>query len=326
MDVAHDSRPFVEKYRPSTLEEMIGNEEISGTLNRLIDSNQLPHLLFYGPPGTGKTTTVLACARRMYGANFRSMVLELNASDDRGIDVVREQIKSFASTKTIFNSGSKLIILDECDAMTKDAQFALRRVIEKFVMNARFCLICNFVNRIIPALQSRCTKFRFGPLPAELMSGKLDEVVANEEISVTPGARQALLVLAGGDMRKTLNVLQSASMAHDEVDEAAVYATTGDPEPAVIDSIFHSLLNDEFAECNGKIKGMRVARGFALVDIVSAVHLKLLELDAPDAALQQLFEKLADVEYRLSFGTSELLQTSAVVGAFSTMRDAVVAK
>ena len=113
--------------------------------------------MFYGPPGTGKTSTILACARKLYGKNFKAMVLELNASDDRGIAVVRNQITSFAGTRKLFDSGVKLIILDEADALTKDAQAALRRVIEKFSKTTRFCLICNYVSKIIPAIQSRCT-------------------------------------------------------------------------------------------------------------------------------------------------------------------------
>lgn len=151
-------------------------------VNRLIDAGKLPHLLFYGPPGTGKTSTILACAKRLYGEKkWRSMTLVLNASDDRGIGVVREQVKGFAETKKLFSTGVKLIILDEADAMTADAQFALRRVIERYTKNTRFCLICNYVSRIIPALQSRCTRFRFPPLKRIEMETRLREIVALEK-------------------------------------------------------------------------------------------------------------------------------------------------
>ncbi len=149
--------PWVEKYRPSALEELISHDDIIKTIRKFISEDKLPHLLFYGPPGTGKTSTILACAKEIYSPKeFNSMVLELNASDDRGINVVRGQILSFASTRTIFNKGvAKLIILDEADAMTNDAQNALRRIIEKFTDNVRFCLICNYLSKIIPAVQSR---------------------------------------------------------------------------------------------------------------------------------------------------------------------------
>ena len=152
--------PWVEKYRPNALQELISHEDIIGTIRKFISEEKLPHLLFYGPPGTGKTSTILACAKEIYSPKeFNSMVLELNASDDRGIGVVRGQILSFASTRTIFNSGYKLVILDEADAMTNDAQNALRRIIEKFTDNVRFCLICNYLSKIIPALQSRYISF-----------------------------------------------------------------------------------------------------------------------------------------------------------------------
>ncbi|KAJ1829872.1 Subunit of heteropentameric Replication factor C (RF-C), partial [Coemansia sp. RSA 2703] len=139
-----ENLPWVEKYRPTSLDELVSQSDIVDTLQRFIDDGKLPHLLFYGPPGTGKTTTILAIARKLYGKNMGSMVLELNASDDRGIDVIRDQIKTFASTRTVFSSGLKLVILDEADAMTTPAQAALRRVIEKYTKNVRFCIICNY--------------------------------------------------------------------------------------------------------------------------------------------------------------------------------------
>ncbi len=145
-----------------------------------MDEDRLPHLLFYGPPGTGKTSTILACARKLYGKNLSSMVLELNASDDRGINVVRDEIKTFCSTKQLFSSGFKLVILDEADAMTNVAQNALRRVIEQYTRNVRFCIICNYVGKIIPAIQSRCTRFRFAPLQEAHIQSRLQFILDQE--------------------------------------------------------------------------------------------------------------------------------------------------
>ena len=158
--IDNDHLPWVEKYRPTNLDEVYGQTEIVTILHKFISENKLPHLLFYGPPGTGKTSTIVALAREIYGKNYSNMVLELNASDDRGIDVVRNQIKEFASTRQIFSKGFKLIILDEADAMTNAAQNALRRIIEKYTKNTRFCILANYSHKLTPALLSRCTRFR----------------------------------------------------------------------------------------------------------------------------------------------------------------------
>lgn len=202
---------------------MSGHQDILATINKFVDSNRLPHLLLYGPPGTGKTSTILALARRIYGPeNMRQMVLELNASDDRGIDVVREQIKTFASTKQIFSMGGfgrgggtgslaayKLIILDEADAMTNTAQMALRRIMEKYTANTRFCIIANYSHKLSPALLSRCTRFRFSPLKEADIRVLVDKVIEEEDVKIVPEATDALVKLSKGDMRRALNVLQA---------------------------------------------------------------------------------------------------------------------
>ena len=211
----------VEKYRPVALSDVSGHHDILATITRFVESNRVPHLLFYGPPGTGKTSTILALARRIYGAaNMRQMTLELNASDDRGIDVVREQIKTFASTRQIFSAsaagsaassaaGFKLIVLDEADAMTNAAQMALRRIMEKYTAHTRFCIIANYAHKLSPAVLSRCTRFRFSPLKEPDIRALVDKVVDEEGVKIMPEATDALVRLSKGDMRRALNVLQA---------------------------------------------------------------------------------------------------------------------
>eukprot|EP00842_Homolaphlyctis_polyrhiza_P004381 jgi/Hompol1/4944/HPOL_000464-RA len=315
-DSSLDTLPWVEKYRPAQLDDLISHKDIISTIVRFIDENKLPHLLFYGPPGTGKTSTILACARRLYGDRFRSMILELNASDDRGIDVVREQIKTFASTKKLFSSGFKLIILDEADAMTQAAQNALRRVIEQYTKNVRFCIICNYVGKIIPALQSRCTRFRFAPLEQPQINHRLDHVIQNEQIVIDQKGRDAVLRLSMGDMRRALNILQAVHTGYAEATEANIYACTGAPLPSDIDQIIAWLFNLDFSTAYQSIKLLKTEKGLALVDMLGELTLSLSSMDLPRAARIFLLDRLADIEAHVGAGGNEDIQLAATVGAF----------
>ncbi len=266
----------------------------------------------------------------MYGKSYGSMTLELNASDARGIDVVRNEIKEFAGTQQLFHRGIKLIILDEADAMTSDAQFALRRVIEKFTKNARFCLICNYVSKIIPALQSRCTRFRFAPLRQNQIEGRLDEVARMENIKMTEGGKQAILRLSGGDMRRVLNLLQSTAMSHtttwneettsDVLDEADVYLTSGAPLPQDVDQILDWLMNQSFAVAYEHIVHLCTSKGYALTDVLQDLATKLLTLELDSATLGRLLDGMSNVENRLAAGTDEKIQTASLVGVFVQTR------
>jgi replication factor C subunit 3/5 len=316
-----ESLPWIEKYRPNSLDDLIAHTEIIKTINRLIDANSLPHRLFYGPPGTGKTSTILACAHRLYGKNFSSMVLELNASDDRGIGVVRNQIKNFAGTRKLFSAGVKLIILDEADALTNVAQAALRRVIEKYSKSTRFCLICNYANKIIPAIQSRCTRFRFAPLKKKEMKGRLREIADAESVNLPESGLEAILDLCQGDMRKMLNILQSAHMAYDNVDRANVYACTGTPQPEDVDRVMDLLLNQGFSQGFRGIRAIRQTKGFALQDILTDVFKRVQGLEFPPAIRSYIVAKLADVEHNLCHATDEIVQLGALVGAFHVVRE-----
>eukprot|EP00741_Cyanophora_paradoxa_P007176 tig00001085_g6944.t1 len=318
------SLPFVEKYRPSALSDLISHQDIISTLQKLIKENRLPHLLFYGPPGTGKTSTILAMARQIYGPRYQSMILELNASDDRGIDVVREQIKSFASTRNIFSSGFKLIVLDEADAMTGVAQGALRRVIEKYTRNVRFCLICNYVNKIIPALQSRCMRFRFQPLSDEQIQIRLEHIVKQEKIEVTEDGREALIKLGCGDMRRILNNLQSTYMASGIVNSENVYLCTGNPLPKDIESMGYLLLNTPFQEAQDGVQELKSLKGLALADIVRDIFDLINKLQLPPGDIIDLLPRLATVEANLAVGASERLQLGALVGAFQYLRESAM--
>ncbi|KAK0638985.1 P-loop containing nucleoside triphosphate hydrolase protein [Cercophora newfieldiana] len=341
---AEDSLPWVEKYRPATLADVSGHQDILATINKFVDSNRLPHLLLYGPPGTGKTSTILALARRIYGTeNMRQMVLELNASDDRGIDVVREQIKTFASTKQIFSMGGasrsalgtfKLIILDEADAMTSTAQMALRRIMEKYTANTRFCIIANYSHKLSPALLSRCTRFRFSPLKEQDIRVLVDKVIVEENVKITEEATESLVRLSKGDMRRALNVLQAChasstplqprdgpkveekDIVRETITTETIYNCVAAPPPDAIKKILSTLLStSDVTSCLSTINILKTQQGLALADIVTALSEELVKLEAKPEAMITWLDALADIEHRVASGASEQIQTGAVVGA-----------
>ncbi|KAL8936568.1 MAG: hypothetical protein Q9211_004121 [Gyalolechia sp. 1 TL-2023] len=341
---AEDSLPWVEKYRPNTLDDVSGHQDILATINKFVESNRLPHLLLYGPPGTGKTSTILALARRIYGPkNMRQMVLELNASDDRGIDVVREQIKTFASTKQIFTaappadgtsiSSFKLIILDEADAMTSTAQMALRRIMEKYTANTRFCIIANYTHKLSPALLSRCTRFRFSPLKEPDIRSLVHHVIENEHVQIQDEATASLVRLSKGDMRRALNVLQAchasstplhikgqpppdpSKIKREMITNTTIYDCIAAPHPDDISLIQNTLLrNPDVTSCLNIINSLKANKGLALADIVTAVSEGLAKLEVPAQTRVAWLEGLAEIEYRLSGGAGETVQTGGLVG------------
>lgn len=316
-----DNLPWVEKYRPQKLDDVYGQTAIVTTVRKFIEEGKLPHLLFYGPPGTGKTSTIVALAREIYGKNYSNMVLELNASDDRGIDVVRNQIKDFASTRQIFSSGFKLIILDEADAMTNAAQNALRRIIEKYTKNTRFCILANYAHKLTPALLSRCTRFRFQPLPNDAIELRIANVLVHEHLKLSDDARKALLKLSKGDMRRVLNVLQASKATlddpeKDEITDETIYECCGAPRPADVTAILKSILEDDWSTAYYTLNKIRQNNGLALIDLIEGM-IELLEGYELNNELTriELLTKLGDIEYSISKGGNDRIQSSAVIGA-----------
>ena len=234
-------KTFVEKYRPNTINEVFLEKKNRDTINYFIENRDFPNLLFYGPSGTGKTSTIIAMAKEIYKERYNLMVLELNASDNRNIQIVRKLIKEFASTKTLFTKGYKLIILDEVDSMTNDAQFALRRIMETYSDNVRFCFICNYINKIIPAIQSRCSKFKFSSLDSSVIENRLYEILKNEKIEINKDVLNEILDYTSGDMRKILNIVQLFQF-HDTKDKMdGYYGLLNIPNRAYIGEIYKDL-------------------------------------------------------------------------------------
>ncbi|EDQ84145.1 uncharacterized protein MONBRDRAFT_30540 [Monosiga brevicollis MX1] len=301
--------PWVEKYRPSSLDQLISHTEIINTIQRFINEDRLPHLLLYGPPGTGKTSTIKACAKQLYGKGYKRMVLEVR----------------------LVTSGFKLVILDEADAMSNEAQAALRRVIEQYTKHTRFCLICNYVSKISPAVQSRCTRFRFAPLSEDELKSQVQRVIKAENLTVTPEGIDALTRLADGDMRKALNILQvsvfgdlfatSTALAFGDIDARAVYTCTATPQPDDIQSIVSWMLEKPVAEAYKLISEVKTEQGLALQDILKEVHRFMHNIDFPTDCKILLLERFADIEHRLADGATESLQLSDMIATFQRVRE-----
>lgn len=292
------------------------------TVRKFVHEGKLPHLLFYGPPGTGKTSTITALAKEIYGPNYKSMVLELNASDDRGIDVVRNRIKDFASTMQIFSRGFKLIILDEADAMTAVAQNSLRRIIERYTKNTRFCILANYSHKLNPALLSRCTRFRFNPISEEAIRDRVQNVILQEKLNITPEAELALLSLSKGDMRRALNVLQACKAAlenpEDQVDIDMIYECIGAPHPQDIEAVLDLVLKDDWTTCILTFDRYKKSKGLALVDLVLGFVEILSKYDLKPATRVKILKGLSDIEYGISKGGNDEIQTSAVVAVIKS--------
>lgn len=318
--VQNDNLPWIEKYRPQQLDQIISHEHILLTIDKLIDANRMPHLLFYGPPGTGKTTTALAVARKISGKRWKTMTLELNASDDRGINVVRDRIKTFASTQQMFQKGIKLVVLDEADSMTNDAQFAMRRIMEQYTKNTRFILICNYVNKIIPAIQSRCTRFRFSPLDRPSIEKRMREIAKLENVNLEEDAVPTIIDLCEGDMRKCLTILQSTSDGFKTVNSANVHSCTGAPSPKVIDEIFSNLFALELEKCLKETQSTLQSQGIALADVLPLIHQKILRMEMNVEAKTFVLAEFADLELRLSQASSDTIQISSFVSIIHIMK------
>lgn len=316
----NSSLPWVERFRPQNIDDMISHESARKTIEKLIDKNCLPHLLFYGPPGTGKTTMAHAIATKLYGNQKQQMILELNASDDRGINIIREPVKRFASTRMIFGTGHKLIILDESDAMTSAAQAALRRVMEKYSSNVRFILICNYPEKLIPALRSRCTEFRFPPLPHDDAKGYLENIAKQVGHEYVESGIDALLTLGNGDLRRSLNLMQTTSMATDIINESNVYRCAGYPEPEQIKAQLSALLNQPLESSVISLNQLRIEKGFSLLDILRELHRQAILLELNPIILANLIDNLSQIEKRIAEGASEAIETAAVAAAFQITR------
>ncbi|MDH5199641.1 MAG: replication factor C small subunit [Candidatus Bathyarchaeota archaeon] len=306
---------WAEKYRPQNLDDMVNQTEIVSRLKNFVKDRNLPHLLFVGPAGVGKTTSILALAQDLYGPGYRSFILELNASDERGIDVIREKVKNFARTAAISSEVPfKILIMDEADSLTSAAQHALRRTMEIYTRTCRFCLIGNYSERIIEPIQSRCSVFRFGPLSEKDLKGRVRSIAKEEGVNLIPEGLDAIFDAAEGDLRKATNLLQAAAATQGgEVDDIAIYGVLGRVSPGKVREMINLGLKGEFLEAREVLRSLLIDEGLAAEDIIRMIYSEILRLGIPEKRKVQLSDAIGEVDYRLTQGARPEIQLSALL-------------
>lgn len=307
---------WTEKYRPHSLDEMVDQEEIVNRLKSFVKARNVPHCIFAGPPGTGKTTAALCLAHDLYGPGYQEHLMELNASDERGINVVRETVKTFARTRSIGDVPFKILILDEADNMTSDAQQALRRTMERYTETARFILIANYSGRIIEPIQSRCAPFRFTYLPEEHIRKRIEYIAENEGVTLLEDGLKAIIELGGGDLRRTINILQTAASTGKPVDAETVYSVVGKANPKDVREMMITALNGDFINARNKLRELLLKYGLAGSDILGQIHSEVFRLNIPERWKVKIIEIIGETDYRLLQGSNEEIQLSALLAKF----------
>ncbi|MFH7882093.1 MAG: replication factor C small subunit, partial [Candidatus Aenigmatarchaeota archaeon] len=289
-------------------------------IKAFVEEQNIPHMLFAGPPGTGKTTSALAIAHELYGDAWRQNVLEKNASDERGIDVIRGAIKDFARTKSIGEVPYKLIILDEADALTPDAQNALRRTMENYTSVSRFILICNYSSKIIEPLQSRTAVFRFKALSETDVKKFIQRIVDGEKLKITEDGIKAIIEISEGDLRKVANLLQAAASLSKKITEDSIYDVASRARPTDVKEMLELALKGKFEGARKKLQDMLLTQGLAGSDIISEIHKQIYSLQIPEEEKVKLIEKCGEYEFRISEGANELIQLESLLAQFMLVK------
>jgi replication factor C small subunit len=305
---------WAEKYRPKHLDEMVDQKEIVERLKSFAKARNVPHCIFAGPPGTGKTTAALCLARDLYGETYREHLMELNASDERGIDVVRETIKTYARSRSIGEIPFKIMILDEADNMTTDAQQALRRTMEKYTESCRFLMCANYSGKIIEPIQSRCAPFRFSFLPKDEHDKFVCHVAQKENVDLLADGLEAVYEVCGGDMRRAMNTLQSAASMKKSVDSKLVYSVTGRANPMDVQKMLTTAISGDFQDARKQLREMLQKYGVAGSDVVRQIHSELFKAkDIPESLKVKVADYLGEVDFRIMEGSDDEVQLSALL-------------
>ena len=312
-----ESTIWTEKYRPKEFSEIKGQKEIVKRIKAFVEQKNIPHLLFAGPAGVGKSTTALVMAKNLFKDSWHQNFLELNASDERGIDIIRNKVKDFARTKAIGNVPFKIIFLDECDALTREAQQALRRTMENYTSTCRFILSANYSSKIIDPIQSRCAMFRFKPLEEKEIHAIAEKIEKGENIKIDDKAKQALYTICEGDARKLENILQSSAAISNNITEEVIYSMASVARPKEIDEALKLAINNKFIEARTKLMDVMLNYGLSGLDVIKQIQQEILTLELNNESKMLLIEKCGEIEFRMTEGSDEFLQLEALLSQFA---------
>ncbi len=315
-----NSAIWTEKYRPKTFSDIVGHEDIVRRAKSFVEARNMPHLLFAGPAGCGKTTLALIIAKQFFKDKWHENFLELNASDERGIDVVRQKVKAFARTKSLGEIPFKIILLDESDALTKDAQHALRRIMEMFTATCRFILSCNVSSKIIDPIQSRCAIFRFKPIEKKDTIKIIEKIAKEESLKVNPDAVETLYNKSSGDLRRAINLMQASSSITKNITKETLYEVISEAQPHEIKQVLEVAMKGNFLDAREKLLEIMLKKSLGGLDIIKAVSQEIWNLNLREEEKIRLIEKCGEIEFRLVEGSDEFIQLEALLAAFISVK------
>jgi len=308
---------WIEKYRPKTLNDVVGQDQIIERLSAYARTKNVPHLIFAGPAGTGKTTSAIALSKEIFKDTWKQNFNELNASDERGIGIIRGKIKNFARTAPIGKNPFKIIFLDEADSLTPDAQAALRRTIEKYTHICRFVLSANYSSKIIEPIQSRCTVFRFTPIKADDVKKYIRKIANAEKLEITPDGLETLIFISRGDLRRAINTLQVGASVGKKITADLLYETSATAKPEDVKNLINAALSGDFMASRNQLYNLLITNGLSGEDVVKQIHQTIFDLTIPDEFKIRLVEKTGETEFRLVEGSNSHIQLEALLAQFA---------
>ncbi len=308
---------WIEKYRPKMLNDVVGQDQIVERLKAYVKTRNVPHLMFAGPAGTGKTTSALALSRELFGETWKQNFNELNASDERGINIIRGKIKDFARTSPIGNADFKIIFLDEADSLTNDAQSALRRTIEKYTHICRFVLSVNYSSKVIEPIQSRCTVFRFSPIKPDDIKKYIRKIATKEKLEITPDGLETVIFISRGDLRKAINILQVGASVGKKITAELLYETTSTAKPEDVKKLITTALEGNFMSARNILYDLLIQYGLSGEDVIKQIHRSIYDLPIPDEGKIRLIEKTGETDFRLTEGSNSHIQLESLLAQFA---------